>query len=140
VGGWGGYREDLTKEARPGGGGGLERRWGKPQSRQSAKPFFKSSKLGLPQPLTAGECDCALPHRFWGEGHTQWRERGWESLNSDEGTYTVVLFIFMYFVGQTGSRSRDRREREEGRKRNPNSDSRGSIMPCDVKTSFKTDL
>ncbi len=26
------------------------------------------------------------------------RERGWESPNSDEGTYTVVLFKYTYFV------------------------------------------
>ncbi len=34
------------------------------------------------------------------EGHTLWRERGWESPNSDEGTYTVqcTLFIYTYFV------------------------------------------
>jgi hypothetical protein len=25
------------------------------------------------------------------EGHTRWRERGWESPNSNEGTYTVVI-------------------------------------------------
>jgi hypothetical protein len=36
-----------------------------------------------------------------GEGRTRWRERGWESPNSDEGTYTVVLFIYMYFVKTT---------------------------------------
>jgi hypothetical protein len=36
--------------------------------------------------------------RFWGEGLTRWRERGWESTNSDERTYTVVLFIYTYFV------------------------------------------
>ncbi len=30
------------------------------------------------------------PARFCGEGHTRWREIGWESPNSDEGTYTVV--------------------------------------------------
>jgi hypothetical protein len=36
---------------------------------------------------------------FRGEGHTHWRERGWESPNSDEGTYTVVLYICLYFVG-----------------------------------------
>jgi hypothetical protein len=36
----------------------------------------------------------------WGEGHTRWRERGWESPNSDEGTYTGVLFIYTYFVVQ----------------------------------------
>ncbi len=49
--------------------------WHQPQSRQSAKLFLQSSELGLPQPLT------------------RWRERGRESPNSDEGTYTVVLFI-----------------------------------------------
>jgi hypothetical protein len=26
------------------------------------------------------------------------RERGWGSTNSDEGTYTVVLYIYKYFV------------------------------------------
>jgi hypothetical protein len=41
--------------------------------------------LGLPQPLTRRRL---------------WREKGWdswESANSDEGTYTVVLFIYIYF-------------------------------------------
>jgi hypothetical protein len=39
------------------------------------------------------------PPCFWGEGNTRWRERGWESPNSDEGhTHTVVLFICTYFV------------------------------------------
>ncbi len=33
------------------------------------------------------------PPPFWGEGHTRWRERDWESPNSDEGTYPVVLFV-----------------------------------------------
>ncbi len=47
-------------------------------------------------PSPAGEC-APLP-RFWGEGHTRWRERGWESPNSAEGTYTLVLFLYMYFV------------------------------------------
>jgi hypothetical protein len=32
------------------------------------------------------------PHPFLGEGNTRWRKRGWESPNSDEGTYTVVLY------------------------------------------------
>ncbi len=33
-----------------------------------------------------------------GEGYTRWRERGRESPSSDEGTHTVVLFIYTYFV------------------------------------------
>jgi hypothetical protein len=37
---------------------------------------------------------------FREERHTRWRERGWESPNSDEETYTVVLckYMYMYFV------------------------------------------
>jgi hypothetical protein len=62
--------------------------------RQSAKLFLQSSELGLPQPLTRRRV-CPPPPRFWGEGHTRWRERGWESPNSDEGTYTVVLCIYV---------------------------------------------
>ncbi len=62
------------------------------QSRQSTKLFLKLSELGLPQPLTRRRV--CPPPRFWGEGHT-W---GWENPNSDEGTYTVVLFIYTYFV------------------------------------------
>jgi hypothetical protein len=54
--------------------------------------FLQSSELGLPQPLTCRHT-VPPPPRFWGEGHTRWRERGWGSPNSDEGTYTVVLFI-----------------------------------------------
>ncbi len=55
--------------------------------------------IGTPQPLTHRRV--WPPYTLWfrGEGHTRWRERGWESPNSDEGTYTVVLFIYMYFVG-----------------------------------------
>jgi hypothetical protein len=64
------------------------------QSRQSAKLFLKSSELDSPNPSPAGEC---APPRFWGEEHTRWRERSWEGPNS-EGTYTVVLFIYRYFV------------------------------------------
>ncbi len=66
------------------------------QSRQSAKLFLQSSELGLPQPLTRREC-APPPPRVWGAGHTRW---GWESPNFDEGTYIVVLFIYMYFVAE----------------------------------------
>ncbi len=50
-----------------------------------------------PHPKTAGEC-VPPPPQFWGEGLTRWRERSWESPNSDEGTYIVVLFIHASFV------------------------------------------
>jgi hypothetical protein len=56
--------------------------------------FFSSRRnWDSPKPSPAGECA-----RSGGEGHTRWRERGWESPNSDEGTYTAVLFIYTYFV------------------------------------------
>jgi hypothetical protein len=71
-----------------------------PQSRQSAKLFIQSSELGLPQPLTRRRV-CPLPPVLGGEGHTRLRERCWGSPNSDEGTYTVVLFIYMYIVQLT---------------------------------------
>ncbi len=56
--------------------------------------FFSSRpNWDSPNPSPAFEC---APHLwFWGEGHTGWRERGWESPNSDEGTYTVVLFKYI---------------------------------------------
>jgi hypothetical protein len=74
-----------------------------PQSRQSAKLFLQSSDLGLPHPLARRRV-CAPPLWFrWGGGaHSlagEWR--GWESPNSNGGTYTVVFYIYiqyMYFV------------------------------------------
>jgi hypothetical protein len=56
--------------------------------------FFSSRRnWDSPNPSSAGECD--PPPGSGGEEFTRWRERGWESPNSDEGTYTVVLF-FLY--------------------------------------------
>ncbi len=55
--------------------------------------------IGTPQsptPLAAGEC---APHPLVrGGGHTRLRLKGWGSPNSNEGTYTVVLYIYKYFV------------------------------------------
>ncbi len=60
--------------------------------------FFSSRRnWNSPNPSPAGEG--ASPLWFWGEGHTRWLERGWESPNSHEGTYTVVLYIYMNSVG-----------------------------------------
>jgi hypothetical protein len=57
--------------------------------------FFSSPRSwDSPNPSPADECP--PPPRFWGERHTRWRQRGRESPNSDEGTYTVVLFIYTY--------------------------------------------
>ncbi len=57
-----------------------------------------SPVVGIGTPPTSHPQARACPPWFRGEGHTRWRERGWESPNSDEGTYTVVLFIYMYFL------------------------------------------
>ncbi len=60
-----------------------------PQSRQSAGLFIQSS-----EPLTRRRVCPPPPPRFRGEGHNRWRDRGWKSPNSDERTYTVVLYIY----------------------------------------------
>jgi hypothetical protein len=59
--------------------------------------FFKSSELGLPQPITRRR-GCPTPPVLGGGAHSLAREGLGES-QSDEGTYTVVLFIYTYFVG-----------------------------------------
>jgi hypothetical protein len=85
------------------------------QSRQSAKRFSSRLNWDSPTPLPAGEAflqslELGLPHPFIrgrvcpphplvrGGGHTRLRLKGWGSPNSNEGTYTVVLYIYKYFV------------------------------------------
>jgi hypothetical protein len=47
------------------------------------------------------------PPRFRGRGTLACVERGgWGSPNSNEGTYTVVLFIYAYFVGLADYKAR----------------------------------
>jgi hypothetical protein len=64
-------------------------------SRQSAMLFLQSSELGIPTPSPAGEG--APTPRFGGEGHSSWRERGWESPIPTKGN---TLFIYKYFETQ----------------------------------------
>ncbi len=66
------------------------------QSRQSAKRFSSRWNWDSPTPLAAAEC--APPPFGPGVGHTRLRPKGWGSPNSNEGTYTVVLYIYKYFV------------------------------------------
>jgi hypothetical protein len=66
------------------------------QSRQSAKRFSSRWNWDSPTPLAAGEC--APPPYGRGGGQTRLRLKGWGSPNSNEGTYTVVLYIYKYFV------------------------------------------
>ncbi len=58
--------------------------------------FFAVVGIGTPQPLTSRRV-YPPPPGSGGEGHTRWRERGWESPNADEGTYTVVL-LYIYVL------------------------------------------
>jgi hypothetical protein len=68
-----------------------------PQGRQSARRFFSRWNWDSPTPLAAGKC--APPPTLWyGGEHTRWRLKGWGSPNSNEGTHTVVLYIYKYFV------------------------------------------
>ncbi len=85
------------------------------QSRQSAKFFSSRRNWDFPNPSTAGECAPPPPvlgggaySLAWegvgrvpiptrghpGRGHTRWRERGWESPNSDERTPLGYIFVF----------------------------------------------
>ncbi len=66
------------------------------QSRQSAKRFSSRWNWASPTPLAAVEY--APPPFGPGGGHTRLRLKGWGSPNSNEGTYTVVLYICKYFV------------------------------------------
>ncbi len=52
-----------------------------------------SSELGLP-PTPHPQASVPPPPCFLGEGNTRWRERGWESPNSDEGhTLWYSLYV-----------------------------------------------
>ncbi len=51
------------------------------------------SELGLP-PTPHPQASVPPPPCFWGEGNTRWRERGWESPNSDQGhTLWYSLYV-----------------------------------------------
>ncbi len=55
------------------------------QSKHSSAKLFSSRRNWTPS--------------TWGEGHTRWRERGWENPNSDERTYTVgSLYTCIYVL------------------------------------------
>jgi hypothetical protein len=69
-----------------------------PQRRQSAKLFIQSSELGLPYPLTRRRVWPPSPFGSEGRGTLAGGRKGRGSPNSDEGIYTVVIFINMYFV------------------------------------------
>jgi hypothetical protein len=60
--------------------------------------FFSSRHWDSPNPSPAGECDPPLIP--WGGARSLAREGvgHWESPNSDERTYTVLLCKYMYFV------------------------------------------
>jgi hypothetical protein len=51
------------------------------------------------EPIKCGSMQIRIPHPLVrGGGHTRLRLKGWGSPNSNEGTYTVVLYIYKYFV------------------------------------------
>ncbi len=62
-----------------------------------------SSELGLP-PTPHPQISVPPPPCFCGEGNTRWRERGWESPNSDEGhtlwysLYVRTLWTSIYSI------------------------------------------
>ncbi len=79
-----------------------------PQSRQSAKLSSSRRNWDYPNPSHAGECAPTPPlvpgggsHQRRSMCHTRWRERGWESPNSDEGTYVHCGTLYIYVLCAT---------------------------------------
>ncbi len=68
-------------------------RWHKVRTYKEYHSVCPSSELGLP-PTPHPQASVAPPPCFWGKGNTRWRERGWESPNSDEGhTLWYSLYV-----------------------------------------------
>jgi hypothetical protein len=73
----------------------LSREQGRPQSRQNARFFLPSSKLGLPNP-SPEVCPPLLWFRW---GHSRLRERGWVGSQLGRGNrHCDTLGKYMYFV------------------------------------------
>jgi hypothetical protein len=73
--------------------------WYIPQSRDRVLSFFSSRRnWDSPTPSPAGDCAPSPLIPGGGEGHTRLRERGWGSPNSNKGTYTVVLHLYLSLV------------------------------------------
>ncbi len=74
--------------------------------------FFSSRRYwDSPKPLTRRRV-CPSTFGSGGRGTLAGEWGGWESPNSNEGNYTVVLFIYMYFVL---AKKKGSGEREEGK-------------------------
>ncbi len=73
-----------------------------------------SSELGLPPPPHP-QASVPPPPCFWGEGNTRWRERDWESPNSDEErtlwyslyVRTLCMYTFCTAVHRSPSHTYD---------------------------------
>jgi hypothetical protein len=78
-----------------------------PQSIDRVLSFFSGRRnWDSHNPSLKGQCAPAPPPRFWGEGHTRWRERGLGESQFRRGDIhcAVVLFIYSYFVVHAISR------------------------------------
>ncbi len=65
--------------------------------------------IGIPPPPTPHpQASVPPPPCFWGEGNTRWRERGWESPNSDEGhTLWYSLYVRTLWMYPTSRKRKD---------------------------------
>jgi len=74
-----------------------------------------SSELGLP-PTPHPQASVPPPPCFWGEGNTRWRERGWESPNSDDGhTLWYSLYVRTLCSTQCATRKKFRLQNSRGK-------------------------
>ncbi len=60
--------------------------------------FFYVVGIGTPPTPLPQTSVPSSPFGSGGRGTLAAESGGWESLNSAEGTYTVVLYVYMYFV------------------------------------------
>ena len=74
-----------------------------------------SPVVGIGTPPTPNSQASVLPSLcFWGRGALAGERGGWESSNFDEGTYDVILFMYMYFVGETDIEKMGNGEKKRG--------------------------
>ncbi len=59
---------------------------------------FFSSRRNWDSPTPHPQARVPPPPRFWGEGHTRWQERGWESPMIPTRGHTLCMVLFILYI------------------------------------------
>ncbi len=83
----------------------------------------------------------SVPPTLWfrGEGHTRWWERGRESFNSNEETYTVVLYIYVCTLWSNPSQETEDKTKTARQRKNIKLSTTGSVCVLDKRTCGRED-